>query len=185
MKTKLFLIGLISIVLCFALAGCGEQEKVEENINAQIDKIMEDILAEIDEENVIEESDIAPETIVEPEDTELTTEPEEDSEESTIKALGLYSNDTQIVFKEDDTYMVFTHNGDEITGYYAYVICENAELAQAAIDEFNQDRDDDVKDVYLDGNKVVIEYEESVYEGLTVETVKLAYSFLQEVTPEQ
>lgn len=169
MKTKLFLIGLISIVLCLCLTGCGTQENVvtQKDVEQQVNNLIDMLLSDDETEN----------------NTTAAVSTENNSTETVSKSnpLKLYSDDTKIVFLEDDTYMVFTYSGNEITGYTAYVLFDSAAEAQIALAEYNEDPDEDVKSIQANGSTVVLEYDESVYEGLTVDMIKLAYSYLEEV----
>ena len=162
MKTKLFLIGLISIVLCLCLTGCGAQEKTTQNdIENQINSLIDDIFSETDATNS---------------STSATTDKARD-------VSDLYKDNTLVFEDDDDTYMVFTYSGEKITGYSVYIVYESEEIAKLALNEYNLDPDEDVKRAYVDGNRVVIEYDESVYDDLTTTAVKFLYTIEEKDLP--
>jgi len=183
-KIKILLIALLSIVLCLVLTGCGEQQEVNET---DANKLAEEFVKAIMELDEGEESDASGEAVegeyVEDEDGDLKEE-EGEEEEVTDPYAGtlteVYSDDSTLIYKDEDAYMVFKHNGDEITGYSVYAEFDSEEEAKEALDEYNEDPDEDVINAYVDGNKVYLEYDKSVYEDLTLSTVKLMYTLMQD-----
>lgn len=95
--------------------------------------------------------------------------------------LKLYSDNNKIVFESGQGKMVFTYSGNKITGYSLYMEYENATLANVAANVLKANNDSEIKNISTQGKYVVIEYNESEYEDLTVEDVKTAYSYLKEV----
>ena len=150
---------IISLILVITiLTGCGAKEEVTKNeLETQINNVIDDIFSDLGNNTNYSTSTINDKSLDLPEE--------------------LYSDDTKLVFQDDDdTYMVFTYSGETITGYSVYVLFDSEALAKVALEEYNKDPDEDVKKVYVDGNKVIIEYDESVYKDLTTSAVKYIYT---------
>lgn len=98
--------------------------------------------------------------------------------------LNLYSDDTRIVFNMQDVYyVVFYHNGTEIIGLeyiYKYPDIETAKIAETAIKQIYT-ASEDVEAIDLKGTEFRIKFKKSAYEGETVESIRLAYSYLEEM----
>ena len=105
-----------------------------------------------------------------------TTETSNSSDEDTIE---LYSDNTKIVFKNGEGSLVFYYSGDTITKYEAYLNYGNAATAKYALASI--EKDETIKKAYTKGKYLVIEYNESEYENLTVTEVRAVYSYLEEV----
>ena len=158
MKKK-FLLSLFIVLSLFLVVGCGtkkdsESKDEKNNVDEVIDKI--------DNSN------------------------KDDDTSSTSDDLELYSDDKQIVFANQNVKMVFTYEGDTITGYYEYIEYPSRDLAKKAYEalKYANDKDEDgntIKNYSLKGAYLVVEYEESEFEGTTLEDIKTAYSFLEEV----
>ncbi|MBR6034285.1 MAG: hypothetical protein IKP28_06145 [Clostridia bacterium] len=162
MKKKLLFLGIISVALVILLAGCGaevENPTISESVTADIDATEEEI-----EQKAY---------------SQVT--PTSDEGKEAIQDLELYSDSTKIVFANGQTKMVFTYNGDEITGYMVYIDYENATTAAYALTLIDGE-DDSIEKAYVSGNYLVIEYAKSEYENLTVDDVRRAYSYLKEAT---
>ena len=156
MKLKIALIGILSIVLCLVLTGCGTEpaEKSQEVEDIKIEALGDDDL----------------------EDEDIEDEEEAEYESSVTK---LYEDDSKIVYQDGEAIMEFTFNGEEITGYKVYTEFDTAEDAQLALDDYNEDPDEDISRAYVEGNKLYFEYDESVYGELTASEVKFMYSILE------
>ena len=144
MKKK-FLVGLLALVICFTLVGCGNKN-AELNDNAQ--------------DNT----------------SQNQTDTSNNSNENNIE---LYSDNTKIVFQSGNSKLVYYYSGDKITKYESYFDYGDSATAKYALSVLEKDQD--IKNVYTKGKYLVIEYNESVYEGATVSDIKALYSYLEEV----
>ena len=108
--------------------------------------------------------------------TEAQTDTSDNSE---LDEIELYSDGTKIVFGNGNSKLVYYYSGDEITKYEAYLDYGTAAAAQYAYSIF--EKDDSIKNAYVKGKYLVVEYDESLYENLTVSEVRTLYSYLEEV----
>ena len=149
---KTLLLGVVAIIMCLSLTGCGS---TTENLTKQVENATNEIT------NTIEDND--------------------ENNASDGDSLKLYSDDSKIVFDGDQGRLVFGYEGDKITSYKLYVEYENATLANIAVNVLKETSGSEVKDVKTEGRYVIVEYNESEFKDLTVESVKQAYANLQEV----
>lgn len=101
------------------------------------------------------------------------------SDNSTSSDLKLYSDSTKIVFESENIRYVFYYSGEKITGYLTYINYETAELANYALQIL--ERNETIKKAYTQGKYLIVEYNESEYEDLTVTSLRAAYSMMKEV----
>ena len=78
-------------------------------------------------------------------------------------------------------YTIYTHDGSKITNATSYIDYSSNEEANREISELNKENlDVNVKDVYVEDNRIVIEYEESLYNALTLEEVQVTAQFYEQ-----
>ena len=106
---------------------------------------------------------------------------EKENLEEEYADLELYSDDTKIVFARGQEKVVFYYKGDTITGEHAYFDYQSKALAQLALTALNSNENENIARAYVNGKYLVIEYNENEYGNLTLEEVKLTYSYLEEV----
>lgn len=98
--------------------------------------------------------------------------------------INLYSDNNKIVYNYYDAYfMVFYHDGTNITGEELYYNYQDVTTASYALASIKADMDDEegIESVKQSGTYVIVKYDSSMYEGFTVETVRAAYAALDEV----
>lgn len=99
----------------------------------------------------------------------------------------LFSDDTKIVFNVQNAYyIIFHHNGTDITGFeytYDYGDVETAKALEGSI-KATYELDETVEKVERNGSKLKIIFKESEYKDLTLESIKETYSYLEEVKKE-
>jgi hypothetical protein len=85
------------------------------------------------------------------------------------------------VFQQQNLINVFYYEGDEITGHHVYIDYNDHSSAQAAYSIYNLselEQDDALADrVYVKGQYLVMEYNESEYENLTLNDIRNAYAY--------
>lgn len=78
-------------------------------------------------------------------------------------------------------YTIYTHDGSKITNAISYIDYSSNEEANREIAELNKENlDANVKDVYVEDNRIVIEYEETLYNALTLEEVQVTAQFYEQ-----
>ncbi len=154
MRKRLFFLGLISIVLCIVLTGCGVENKPatgEEQADEMEQKVYNAVTPTTDEAKEV------------------------------IQEMDLYSDNTKMVFISGQTRLVFYYSGEEITGYVTYIDYGNEATAENALTLVDEE-DESIEKAYTKGKYLVMEYDKSEYENLSVSDVKNAYSYLKEAT---
>ena len=114
-------------------------------------------------------------------DEDIINDNSEDNKEEKYDDLELYSDDTKIVFARGQEKVVFYYKGNEITGEHTYFDYQSKALAQMALTALNSSENENIAKAYVNGKYLVIEYNENEYGALTLEDVKLTYSYLEEV----
>lgn len=155
---NLFAVLLICIV-SLLVTGCGEKNN---DIDDIIDKVQNNNKENDDKKNS--------------EDSKNTSNEYDD--------LKLYSDDTKIVFNMENVYyIVYYHNGNDITGLeyiYDYPDAATARYTETVLKASYQD-DSSVEKIEVKGKQLRVKFKESAYDGETLESVKQAYSYLKEV----
>lgn len=78
-------------------------------------------------------------------------------------------------------YTIYTHDGSKITGATSYIDFNSNDEAKTELAEINKENlDANVKDVYVEDNRIVIEYEEGLYNSLTLEEVQVTAQFYEQ-----
>lgn len=78
------------------------------------------------------------------------------------------------------THLVYTYSGDEITGLKAYYEYADADAAKAAAEYFQANNEESAyKSIANDGKYVILEANESEYEGVTASDVKQQIEFME------
>ena len=150
---KKYLLIIIALCLTVSLAGCGD--KKEEANNGGETKQPETNDNTDNEEEVVE--DIP----------------------AMIEDYELYSDDTKLVFKDGSTYKIYYYSGKKVTGYQTYTDYGTSEDANSAL--LNLQKDKTMKDVYVKGQYLVIEYAESQYKNLNPTELRSKYSDIEQV----
>lgn len=78
-------------------------------------------------------------------------------------------------------YTIYTHDGSKITNATSYIDYSSNEEANRELAELNKENlDANVKDVYVEDNRIVIEYEETLYNALSLEEVQVTAQFYEQ-----
>ena len=77
------------------------------------------------------------------------------------------------------THLVYTYAGDKITGLKVYYEYANKEDAEASYKYYNENAAEEYKSISHDGKYVILEVNESGYEGVTPEDVKQQIEFME------
>ena len=150
------LLSLIAVLSLFLVVGCGnKQTGIQDNI--------------IDEPSSSENNNKGTTS-----DNNTSTNTEEED-------VKLYSDDTKIVFENGGGRIVYYYEGDTITGYVVYLDYSDNSTANFALSAMDWENDNSVKNAYVQGKYVVVEYNESMYENDTVSDIRTLYSYLKEV----
>ena len=105
----------------------------------------------------------------------------DNNKENEADDIKLYSDDTKIVFDSGEGKIVFYYEGDKITAHHVYINYGSASLAQTAYASVKLEEEEGIKKAYVKGSYLVVEYEDSEFENLTLDDVKTAYSYLEQV----
>lgn len=162
---KKYLGRIFAIIICLlVVTGCGKS-KVEKNFTEIYNNL-------------------------EKESEESFNETENESTETTSQSTGvtstktddikLYSDNSKIVFKTGQGMMVYYYSGEKITKYEAYLDYNDESTAKFALSLLD-DEEEGIKKKYTKGKYLVIEYDESEYDTLTLSEVKTMYSYLEEI----
>ncbi len=94
--------------------------------------------------------------------------------------VKLVKDKDKLCYVSDTATMVYYYEGNEITGYEMYVDYGSEEAAGYAVqglEESNEAGDESlgIESITQDGTYVIIKYDKSQYEGLTVKDVKEQY----------
>ena len=153
---KLLKIVLCIVVSCFFLTGCSLKNIVKGHIEKEFQEGSEKIKEQMEESN-------------------------SSSDEEEIK---LYSDNTKYVFEFGSVRYVFYYKGDKITGQETYIDYGSSEMAEMAEKLLKTEDLESVEKHYVKGKYLVLVYNKSAYENLTVSDIKDAYSYMSEVTKE-
>lgn len=93
----------------------------------------------------------------------------------------VHSDSNKIVFKDEQTKMVFGYEGENITSYKVYVNYSDESTAKTALGVLESNKEENVEKYTLDGKYVVVEYKPSSFAGFTVKSVREMYSYLEEI----
>lgn len=148
---KLFAILLISII-SVSLTGCGQKNNDD--------------------------------AIDEKENNKQNSEEKNNKNETDEEEVSLYSDDTKIVFNAGGVYyLVYYHDGENITGLdyvYSYPDVDTAKFTETML-KASYDGNNSVNSVERKGKQIKISFNETGYQGLTVEEVKANYSMYEEI----
>ena len=160
MKKKI-LLTLFVIVMCFGLVGCGQKEE-DKNVNNDVKQ--DEVKTNNNSDNSNTQSEI-------PNNTTQNEAPD----------IELYSDDTKIVFKNDQGMAVYYYKGKEITGSHLYIDYGTEEAAKIALSVLNTEENETIESAHTEGKYLVIVYKKSTYDTLNVDTLRLVYSYLEEI----
>lgn len=154
MKKKI-LISVLVLFICFVLVGCGKTDENNEGNGS----------TRQDETEINNNQSETPDN---------TTQ----SKEADIE---LYSDDTKIVFKSEQGRDVYYYSGKTITAHHVYIDYGTAANANIALSIVNNEENETIESAHVEGKYLVIVYEKSTYESLNVDTLRLVYSYLEEL----
>ena len=95
--------------------------------------------------------------------------------------LEAFSDDTKIVFKDNNSTHIFYYDKDIITSHITYIDYATNAIAQAAYEATKLNSNSMVKRAYVNGKYLVFEWKESEYNNMTVEKIRLSYSNMKEL----
>ena len=101
--------------------------------------------------------------------------------QTTINPDTVHSDNNKIVFRNEQTKMVFGYEGNNITSYKVYVDYSDESTAQTALSVLEANKEDNVEKYSIEGKYVVVEYKPSEFTGFTVDNVREMYSYLEEI----
>ena len=155
---KRFLFILLGIAMCLVLVGCGQTgDNTKENNTVKHNE------TEVDKT------------------TNNTTEKTTNTAQDAAQDIELYSDDTKIVFKTDQGRAVYYYSGKEITGYRVYIDYGTVADASIALSVLKYEENETIDSAHVEGKYLVIVYNKSTYETLNVDTLRLVYSYLEEL----
>ena len=116
------------------------------------------------------------------EENKVTEPPKEiiENKSTDDNIIDLYSDDSKIVFEKDNSKLVFYYSGNKITAYHVYFDYETEKKANIAYKVLQGN--EKIAKSYTKGKYLIIEYNKSEYEKLTVDSVRKTYSSLKEIT---
>ena len=153
---KKILIGLFTIVMCFALVGC-EKEKTPDNGKTQ---------EQGNNNNSLEVNN------------------KDSEEEYNIKLYS--DDTKMVFNFSNVYYITYYYSGDKITGLEYVYDCQNketAKLMEASI-KANYKAEDNIKSVERKSKYIIVTWTEEEYKDNTVEEIKETYSYLEQVQKE-
>lgn len=116
---------------------------------------------------------------------EKNGEGETNKASSTTDDFEFYSDNTKLVFQSGNSKLIYYYTGDTVTAYHAYIDYENAATANYALTLLQKDKDETIDKMYTKGRYVVVEYNKSEYEDMSVNDIRTAYSYLTELKKAQ
>ncbi len=97
----------------------------------------------------------------------------------TIETDSLETDDDAQEYMPIKTHIVYTYEGDNITGMKTYAEYPDAETAKKSFDALKESDDESLKDAELNGKYIVITNSEDQYEGMTASEVKQQIEFME------
>lgn len=162
---KKFLALLLAVMMVLSLVACGAQK--DEDAQDAEDQQQEEVIPQDEEKN-------------DAEDTEPVTDDEDDY------VFDIKEDDHTVVITTDDVIMVFTHDGENVTGYTGYVDCGSAANAKTRVAEVKAAGEtyfdeEGIKSVTAKGKYAVVEYTEKAFEVTTYEELHNLAEMLKQV----
>ena len=151
MKKKIFSLLLLVFMVLFVV-GCGKKE-TDENNN--------------DNTNNNNQTEVEEKT--------------QNGNNTSYDEIELYSDDTKIVFKTEQGRAVYSYEGQKITDYRVYIDYTTPSNANIALSVLNQEENETIESAHVEGRYLVIVYKKSTYESFTVDTLRMVYSYLEEM----
>ena len=151
MKKKIFGLLVVLLMVLF-VSGCGSDDKKKED----------------ETNNKVEETNQVEETT-------------DNGSNDDLADIELYSDDTKIVYKNEQGRAVYYYSGDKITAYHVYIDYGTAANARVALSIINNEENETIESAHVDGKYLVIVYDKSTYETLDVKTLRMVYSYLEEL----
>ena len=94
------------------------------------------------------------------------------------KKIDLQSDDEKIVFQISNMKYVFYYIDNNITGFETYIDYNSNEIANKMIENINAEN---IDKLYVKDNYVVIKWNQSEYENMSLEDIKKSYSYMFEL----
>lgn len=153
---KKFLALILALVMMLSLVACGA---AKEDAGAANDEPQQEETAAQDNEDTMPQQQ---------EGTEPATDGEDDY------TFDVKEDDHTVVITTDSIIMVFTHDGEKVTGYTGYVDCGSAADAKARVAQLKDAGDtfydqEGIKSVTAKGKYAVVEYTEKAFAVTTYE----------------
>ncbi len=98
-----------------------------------------------------------------------------------VSGSTVHSDNNKIVFKNEQTKMVFYYEGNKITAYHVYVDYGDEATANMAIKVLKENKDENIDSMAVEGQYIVLKYKQKEYENYTVDGVRQMYSYLEEI----
>lgn len=120
---------------------------------------------------VIEETEDADDAEADPDEIESE---DADVEVGDDFELNIKEDDQKIIWEVENTTIVYYHDGQDVTGYEAYIETSSAADAKVAIDVYqkNAEQDDTIDEVSRKGKYIYIKYNKSGFEYVTYDELK-------------
>lgn len=102
--------------------------------------------------------------------------------DGTKYVLTIESDDTSETSDESaplKTHLVYTYEGDKITGMKSYYVYADANTAKAAYDAMKEAGGEEAEGIELNGKYIIMTAEEDVYKDLTTSDVKQQIEFME------
>lgn len=95
-----------------------------------------------------------------------------------MEADNFFADDEE-EYAPEKFYLVYSYSGDKITGLKAYYKYPDANKAEAAFEYLSKNIEDEYKSISQDGIYIILEANESEYEGVTADDVKQQIEFIK------
>ena len=110
----------------------------------------------------------------------VTTEPYTSNSNTTVPEIETKENGEEFVVTiDEDLDLILTHKDDTITSMKAVKKYDSAELAEAALVEYNTEPDAEVESITVNDNVLTVVYKSSVWEGTTYSEMVFAFEMLK------
>lgn len=107
-----------------------------------------------------------------------TTVEEQDTIVRNELSASIDEENNTIRINRGSYYTIYTHDGSKITHAVSYIDFNSNDEAKRELAEVNKENlDANVKDIYVEDNRIVIEYTDNLYTTLTLEEVQITAQF--------
>ena len=172
---KKLLLGIVALCLCFGLVACGEENLTNNEIEKE--QSSETEVVKETENNVEKETEELEESF---EDIyNALSDEEKEKIASSVDDVAMIKEGNNFIWNISDGMIAkYYTNGSEVTGYEITVVYETNEEAIAAKTEYelDPDPDDNIESLTVDGNKLLVVYNEAEYEDMTYDELEELYN---------